>query len=654
MNIDRLRIRWLGGLIALSLPFAAASCGDDNGGTSPSTTGNLEVSAITTGSNLDDGYTVSVDSGTPQAIGANGTVTISNLTAGSHSVELAGIQANCTVDADNPRSVTVTGGSTASTTFAVTCTADTGDLEVTATTTGDDIDANGYTVSVDGGSAQPVDPNGTVTIPDVAAGNHDVLLGDLASNCTVAGDNPRTVSVTVGGTATTTFDVACSSLVGAIEATTATTGNNPDDAYQLVIDAGAPQAIGADDVVTITDLAAGDHSVQLDDVADNCTVTGNNPQTVAVTAGATATTQFDVTCTAGTIDVTTSTWGLGLDADGYDVTMDASTAQAIGINETVPFVDLDVGNRQVTLTGLAANCSVQGENPRTVPVVDGQVAGTQFDVFCFENLSGDVAFESDRDGNREVYFMQATGANQTNLTNNAASDGRPDVASGGAGIVFESDRSGAYRLWVMSASGVSRLTSSSAEERDPSWGGGQIVAYARKSGSSQGYEIWRVFDNGSTETQLTGGAWDDEQPAVSPDGSYILYRRDTGGAGDIWVMNANGTNQTQLTVNAADDGKPAWSADGSKIVWATNRDGNYEVYSADFDSGAFTISALTNLTGNAANDVMPAWASDNSRILFASDRGGNTDVWDMGTDGSNPGNVSNRVGAVNFEPAWGQ
>ena len=34
-----------------------------------------------------------------------------------------------------------------------------------------------------------------------------------------------------------------------------------------------------------------------------------------------------------------------------------------------------------------------------------------------EELNGKIVFVSDRDGNQEIYLMQATGANQSRLTN---------------------------------------------------------------------------------------------------------------------------------------------------------------------------------------------------------------------------------------------
>ena len=117
---------WLGRAGLVMLAFAATSCGDDNP-SNPPTTGSIQVSASTTGAELDaDGYTVTVDGGAGQNLTVNGSVTFTNQSAGNHTVELSGFAANCTVALDNPRTVAVTAGNTVSTTFDVTCSATTG------------------------------------------------------------------------------------------------------------------------------------------------------------------------------------------------------------------------------------------------------------------------------------------------------------------------------------------------------------------------------------------------------------------------------------------------------------------------------------------------------------------------------------------------
>jgi hypothetical protein len=87
----------------------------------------------------------------------------------------------------------------------------TGDLEVTSSTTGEDLDPDGYTVTVDGTSSQAIGITGSVSFTDLAAGDHAVQLSGLAANCTVSGLNPRTITVSDGGLASTTFTVSCSS-----------------------------------------------------------------------------------------------------------------------------------------------------------------------------------------------------------------------------------------------------------------------------------------------------------------------------------------------------------------------------------------------------------------------------------------------------------
>ena len=70
-------------------------------------------------------------------------------------------------------------------------------------------DPDGYTVTVDGGNARSIGINASTTYTGLSAGNHSVQISGVASNCTVSGSNPRTISVPSGGTANTTFSVSC-------------------------------------------------------------------------------------------------------------------------------------------------------------------------------------------------------------------------------------------------------------------------------------------------------------------------------------------------------------------------------------------------------------------------------------------------------------
>ena len=352
----------------------------------PPLTGDIIVAANTDGSDLDpNGYTATLDLTKSQSLPTNGSTTFSGVLEGAHVVQLSGVASNCTVNTKNPLPVTLVGSSTTAT-FSVTCTATTGSLKVTTNTTGSDLDPDGYTVVVDGSQSKAIGINSNVTFSGLSPGDHSVQLNGIAQNCTVS-SNPRTVSITVGNTTATTFSVSCAPTTGSLAVTTNTTGSNLDpDGYTLTVDGGQGKAIGINNTVTISGLSPGDHSVQLNGVAQNCTVT-SNPRTVSITAGSTTTTTFTVICaaTTGNLTVSNSTTGSNLDADGYTVTVSgpAGTAsKTMATNGDVSFANIPPGSYQVTLSGAAANCTVTSANPQTANVPSGGTATTSFTVSC--------------------------------------------------------------------------------------------------------------------------------------------------------------------------------------------------------------------------------------------------------------------------------
>ena len=72
-----------------------------------------------------------------------------------------------------------------------------------------------------------------------------------------------------------------------------------------------------------------------------------------------------------------------------------------------------------------------------------------------------IAFVSTRDGNHEIYVMNADGTNLINLTNHpTAADQHPSWSPDGRKIAFHSYRDGNSEIYVMNADGANpiRLT----------------------------------------------------------------------------------------------------------------------------------------------------------------------------------------------------
>src|SRR5690349_5275540 len=358
----------------------------------PPTTGDLTVSAVTTGLDLDpDGYTVTVDGAQSQALGVNASVTYTGLTAADHSVEISGVASNCTVSSANPQTASVPAGATAHLTFDITCAAlppTTGDLKVTTSTTGSNLDPDGYTVSVDGGAGQPITINNStgVTFTALTAGSHSVALSGVAANCTVSGGATQTVNITANQTATLAFAVTCAATTGGISVTTNTGGSNLDpDGYTVSVDGGAGQPITINNAtgITFTGLSAGSHTVALSGVAANCTVSGGNSQTATAIAGQTASVAFSVTCSAltGSLTVTTVTSGSNAPS-GYTVTVDGGQSKNIAASGNVSYTGLAATSHSVQLNGVPSNCSVSEANPQTVNVPASGTGQASFTISC--------------------------------------------------------------------------------------------------------------------------------------------------------------------------------------------------------------------------------------------------------------------------------
>lgn len=508
-------------------------------------TGTITVTTSTSGFDPDpDGYTVTVDGGATTPVNSTGSVVIGPLREGDYIVTLIGAAANCSVTAPNPRTVRVTLAQTTTVQFFVTCTARTGVLRVTTTTTGADLDADGYVVVIDpgyygDGPTQPIPANGVVSFADIHEGQHVVELRGIARNCVVDPPNPKTADVPYGGTTDLSFAIHCVP-VGSLRVTTATAGVDPDpDGYQVSVQGerfGTIANASAIGTITLSELPAGTYQVTLGGVAANCDVVSQNPIGVVVSGGATASAAFDVACQAVT---------------------------------RLAFVSEQHGNPEIYLI----NSNGTGATRLTTNPAS--------DLYPAWSPDGNkIAFTSDRDGNREIYVTNADGTNPVRLTSNAAPDYVPVWSPDGNKIAFTSDRdaNGGAEVYVMNADGTNpvRLTNNPSYDADPAWSpdGSKIAFRSDRDGDA---DIYVMSADGSGVTPLTINQGTlDAWPAWSPDGTRLAFSR----ADcyyyygyycyfDLFVMNADGSAVRQVTSGGRDDVDAAWSPDGRKIAFTS-------------------------------------------------------------------------------------
>ncbi len=261
-----------------------------------------------------------------------------------------------------------------------------GDFFVRTVSSGDELDSNGYEIRVNDIFAATVGVNDSVEFSNRAVSTYSVELTQVADNCSVAGNNPRPVLVIADSQTGTTFEVTCVVTAGVLQVVTTTTGENPDDGYTLAVDGSDAGTIGANDTARTADLETGEHTVRLGDIALNCRLGGDPERTLTVPSEDMVETKYEVFCTdrVGNLRIITSTTGLFPDPDGYEVVIEFGGPIPIGSTDVVTVGSVAGGVTRVQLieSTVADNCSVDGENPRTVNVPSGGLVNTLFDVTC--------------------------------------------------------------------------------------------------------------------------------------------------------------------------------------------------------------------------------------------------------------------------------
>ena len=215
-----------------------------------------------------------------------------------------------------------------------------------------------------------------------------------------------------------------------------------------------------------------------------------------------------------------------------------------------------------------------------------------------------IVFQSKRDGNWEIYVMDIDGRNQTRVTNNNSWDRLPTWSPDGQQIAFLSDRGGQFAVYVMDADGqnVHQVANTGKRDGHVSWStSNQLVFNTGGDRSRFWYVVVSDADGGNLQSLTDNGNW---SPEWSPDGRSIVFVSSRFG-GDtnpgIFVMDADGLNQRQLYDSPDYEWGARWSGDGQFILFTQSPNNQDNIYIVAANGG--TPILITN------RGSYPAWVN---------------------------------------------
>jgi dipeptidyl aminopeptidase/acylaminoacyl peptidase len=387
-----------------------------------------------------------------------------------------------------------------------------------------------------------------------------------------------------------------------LQLTTTTTGTQPDDdGYTIMVDGSAHGTIGPNDHVDLTDIAPGDHTVELSQIQFNCATLGAFTRPVTLSGSSGASLDYDVQCDAQSrsriaysspSDSVADVEVIVANADGSDPESLTDLVGAIRLRDTQQAVSWSGSGELMAFTrsdGALYMANADGTGATQV-APEGFSPSWSRDgrklAFRVHEPSGDPCCPTSN-----VYVAEIGAGQPVKVTH------EPllvvyDFARSGDIVAFEYDVTSKVSTVHADVTGLTPLTGQNVcclQHPSLSPDGSMVAYYAfDETGdlNTTGYDIFvSPTDGSSPPVDITHADGQDFAPVWSPDGSRIAYINSPDNLfaqGSLYVVDADGSHRTNLTPNdSATD--PTWSPDGTRIAYTGYISGEPHVYVANAD-----------------------------------------------------------------------
>ena len=165
------------------------------------------------------------------------------------------------------------------------------------------------------------------------------------------------------------------------------------------------------------------------------------------------------------------------------------------------------------------------------------------------------------------------------------------------------------------------------------------IVFASKRNGDTGYHIYLMDDDGSNVERLTDPAFYDELPQWFPDGKRILFQRDhSRGNGaeynaEFFILDLKTGKAETFMENHPTDAEPSLSPDGKYIAFNSERGGAYDIYVLNLETG--DLKQLTDIGDRRGWAYRTDWSPDGRQIAYELDVAPEGDnIWLMNANGN--------------------
>jgi TolB protein len=264
-----------------------------------------------------------------------------------------------------------------------------------------------------------------------------------------------------------------------------------------------------------------------------------------------------------------------------------------------------------------------------------------------------IAYVSERGGNKEIWVMDYDGASQHEITHLKTISLTPRWSPDATRVAFtcyvpfRGVTSAQICIYSTASNRLIAFPHFRGTNGAPAWSpdGSEIAFMGSLNGNPA---IYVSQADGARVRQITFGAGAATSPAWNPKtGKQMVFVSDRGGDPALYLSDSDGSNTQKIDL--PDMGyviDPAWSPNGQLLAFSWRRpSGNYDIYVMDIVGHQ-----LVELTKDEARNERPSWAPDGRHLVFESTRTGTRQIWSMLADGSQPHQLT--FDGQNESPNW--